>query len=269
LRTVHAPTPGDFARIVARGEPALLSGVHDRWPALSRWRDADYLRRRVGERAVPVEWYPGGDTSRHAGYVYRTMRVSEFLDGNGPGATYLIVPLATLPPLADDVEVPPILTKVTRTILLYGARTSTNLHFHPFQHSLACQVVGKKTFALYPPEETRRLYPRHWLSKWYDFSRVETLNPLDVARYPRLAQARRIEVTVEPGMALFIPRHWWHSATTDEVASHVLYYFGEREPLKWLWTNPGRRSLFWLGRMALRRQLDRLLPRRSNPGAPR
>ena len=262
-RIVHAPTPREFAAIADRSEPVVLTGVTDAWPALERWRDADYLRARAGDAVVPVEVYPGGDTGRHASYVSRNLRVSQFLDemAHKPGAPamFLVVPLpAHLPQLLDDVPAPPILSGISRTIWLLGDRTFSNLHFHPFQNSLACQVVGRKRFGLYPPSETRHLYPRHWLSKWFEFTRIESFNPVDLARYPDVGRARGVEVTLEPGMALFIPRHWWHWASTDEVASHVLYYFGASDRARWLWTSPGRRSLFWMGRFAAERAVGRL-----------
>jgi hypothetical protein len=249
-RTVHAPGPREFAEIVARAEPVVLTGLTDGWPALGRWRELDYLRERVGEDELPVEFYPGGDTGRHSGYVVRTMRVNDFIDGMTPGpgrpAMYLIVPLPAA--LAGDVITPPILDRIGRTIWLFGERTSSNLHFHPFQHSLACQVMGRKRFGLYPPEESAHLYPNPWLSKWFEFTRVDRFHPLDLGRWPRVARARGFEATIGPGESLFIPRHWWHWATTDDVASHVLYYFGGLDPARWLWTSPGRRSLFFLGR---------------------
>ncbi len=262
LRTVHAPTPREFAEISAGRQPVVLTGLTDSWPAMTHWRDLDYLRACVGEEVVPVEVYPDGDTGRHASYISRNMRVNEFFDGMAPHpgrpALFLIVPLAGhLPRLLDDIVAPSILPKVTRTIWLYGDRTFSNLHFHPFQHSLACQVVGRKRFGLYPPEETPHLYPRHWLSKWYEFTRIERFNPVDLDRYPRVRRARGVEVTLEPGMSLFIPRHWWHWVSTDEVASHVLYYFDATDPLRWVWTSPGRRSLFWKGRQLVAREATR------------
>jgi hypothetical protein len=259
-RTVHAPGPRELADIVAGAEPVVITGLTDAWPALARWRDLDYLRARVGDEQHPVELYPGGDTACHASYVYRRMRVRDFFDGMTPApgrpAMYLIIPLPRA--LHDDVSAPPFLGDVRRAIWLFGDRTSSNLHFHPFQHSLACQVLGRKRFGLYPPEETAHLYPSHWLSKWFEFTRVDRFPTVDLARWPRVAHAQGLEVTIGPGEALFIPRHWWHWASTDDVSSHVLYYFGARDPARWLWTIPGRRSLFWMVRNTARETLARL-----------
>jgi hypothetical protein len=262
LPVVHAPSAQALAAICAAGRPVVLTGLFDGWPALARWPDLGALRARVGEQVVPVEVYPGGDTGQHASYVVRHMPVGQFLDGMSPQpgrpAMFLIVPMrAHLPALLDDIPTPAALPEPSRTILMLGERTFSNLHFHPFQHSLACQVIGKKRFGLYAPEETTNLYPQPFGSRWFEFTRIDRFNPVDLERWPRVRRARALEVELEPGMALFIPRHWWHWAGTDEVSAHVLYYFGAREPHRWLWTQPGRRSLFWLSRLAVGRELDR------------
>ena len=45
-------------------------------------------------------------------------------------------------------------------------------------------------------------------------SPVDIANP-DLDKFPKFAQARRLECTLRPGDALFMPAFWWH-----EVQSH-------------------------------------------------
>ena len=39
----------------ACGKPVVISGSMDAWPAMSKWKDLQYLRDQCGARTVPIE----------------------------------------------------------------------------------------------------------------------------------------------------------------------------------------------------------------------
>lgn len=91
-------------------------------------------------------------------------------------------------------------------------------------------LEGQKTVTLIPPGDTSKIYPRQTsdglgafespYSAIHDIS--EHMSVVDEAArhqaFPRLREARRFTVTVNPGDVLFIPRSWWHQVTATKDA---------------------------------------------------
>jgi hypothetical protein len=51
---VHRPSPERFRRaFVARGRPAVLTGIASEWPAVSRWTPG-FFRDRIGDASGRV-----------------------------------------------------------------------------------------------------------------------------------------------------------------------------------------------------------------------
>ena len=120
---------------------------------------------------------------------------------------------ALLPHLAEDVRplpaiVPAELLSSINLWMSVGA-TQSNLHLDEF-HNLLVVLAGHKRVTLFAPEQTPRLYPQPVFSLSANHSRVDfkasTLEP----RFARFADARAnaLEVTLEPGDALFMPEGW-------------------------------------------------------------
>ena len=124
--------------------------------------------------------------------------------------------------------------------------TSSTLHVDQDQSNWHCVLVGSKHFALYPPSDTRRMYPisydqlMHLPDVAIDFQRFVrpdgTLDALAVPRqfrdakmyaavqeetarsepdrFPAFESAQRTTVEVRAGECLFVPSFWWHQVTT-------------------------------------------------------
>jgi hypothetical protein len=232
--------------------PVVLPGLCRDWPALERW-NLGYLRGVPTERDVPVDVYERGDFFEIGGVLGHRKRkelpFGDYLAPPAPGAvTRYYAPDLELsryfPGLAADVTVPAILPAEARPrlFLFAGHDAVTAGHFHPFTHALTCQVTGRKRVVVYPPEDSRALYPNPWFSPAFHWSRVDLLRP-DLRRFPRFAEARGMECTLEPGDALFIPVHFWHWTRGFDFSVSLLVSF-EARLASWRFPNPGLACLF-------------------------
>ncbi len=75
-----------------------------------------------------------------------------------------------------------------------------------YLHNQLTQLYGSKDFIMYPPEQTRFLYPRADNPK---VSQVDVLNP-DYDRFPLFKEVQPLKVTVEQGETLMFSTGWWH-----------------------------------------------------------
>ncbi len=93
-----------------------------------------------------------------------------------------------------------------------GNRTIASCHFDA-PNNLACCVVGKRRFVLFPPEQIFNLYPGPLepTPGGQAISLVDFDNP-DFGKHPRFREAMEagLVADVEPGDAVFIPSMWWH-----------------------------------------------------------
>jgi len=76
-----------------------------------------------------------------------------------------------------------------------------------YLHNQMTQLYGAKEFILYPPEQTKYLYPQENNPK---VSQVDIRNP-DIDRFPLFREAKPLRVIIEQGETILFPTGWWHS----------------------------------------------------------
>ncbi|PYS93349.1 MAG: cupin-like domain-containing protein [Acidobacteria bacterium] len=266
------PAPRAFLReFLARRRPVVITGVADRWPAISRW-DAAYFKRTLPEVEVRVEIWdregPGNDPADYLKSVRRRpMSLGELLDriqasGRDSRNYYLAqYPiLEAAPGLLDDVHPPEEYMRVGAFIPRALARRMrlepalwmgpagavTTLHFDS-THNLFAQIAGKKKVILIPPAESDLVYyPCREFGMNLHFSPVDVEHP-DLSRHPLFARATPLEVTVEPGEMLFIPATWWHYLRALEPAISLNFWWNTPATL---WGPPRHLLLEWRERFA-------------------
>jgi len=232
---VDRPDPAVFRKeFVAPRRPVVITGVADRWPAMSRW-DFAYFGRALPDVEVRVEIWERdaarNDPSDYLRSVRRApMRLGELLDSlqtGGPGARshylaqYPILEAAArlkediLPP-DEYMQVPACVPrsfarrmKLEPALWMGPAGAVTTLHFDS-THNLFVQISGRKKVILIPPGQSDLVYyPCREFGRNLHFSPVEVERP-DRDRHPRFAGATPLELTVQPGEMLYIPATWWH-----------------------------------------------------------
>ena len=236
VERVEAPTREEFERDYAeRNCPVIVTGVVDKWRATAKWTP-DYLRRVAGDKQISARYDAGGDHANYytpTGAQSREMTLNALLDGllaDPPDTRHYLSQYqvaAVAPELLEDIDYSRYLDQAL-AVFFIGRSSYTPNHHHGGAEAALCQVVGPKTVNLYPPNQTRFMYPYPWYSKVMNFSRVDDRAP-DHRRFPRFRHAHPLTVTVQPGEMLFIPVHWWHSVSgSDYSVSVTLFWSSQR-----------------------------------------
>lgn len=113
-----------------------------------------------------------------------------------------------------------------------GNRTRIAAH-HDLPDNIACVVVGRRRFTLFPPEQLANLYigPLDFTPAGQAISLVDLLQP-DLGRFPKFEEAARHAQVAElgPGDALFIPSMWWHHIEALDSFNVLVNYWWRQSP---------------------------------------
>ncbi|KAL5473204.1 hypothetical protein EMCRGX_G027656 [Ephydatia muelleri] len=198
-----------------------------------RWKD--YRWDRIPESVRAQLLFPDLVVVRPAS---AEMKFSQFLDltmaKNKSYSAYLeysSIPYY-MPELTKDVKEPPfvegLLHKHHLNMWLSDGRTLGKLHFDPYDN-LLCQLSGEKRLILFDPHHNENLYEGHIPEALLSFDSTSAtfhrrqllestsmvMSPVDPAhpdlqRFPNYSKANKLECTLRPGDALFMPAFWWH-----------------------------------------------------------
>lgn len=96
--------------------------------------------------------------------------------------------------------------------------------------NIACVVMGRRKFTLFPPEQIANLYVGPTLNApgGVPISMVDLKKP-DFDQYPNFKEALAVAqvATLEPGDAIFIPTPWWHAVEAlDPINVLINYWWG-------------------------------------------
>lgn len=103
-------------------------------------------------------------------------------------------------------------------LFICAAGGRTRLHADPWaSDACLCQITGEKRFVLYPPAAGKALC---------DDAGVVDLDRPDTARFPQWNSVEpALDVTLQPGDAIFIPAGWYHAAVTLSASVSVTWNF--------------------------------------------
>jgi hypothetical protein len=230
------------------GQPAVLRGIADEWPAVSAARRSDealtdYLRRfAVGRPVAAIVGAPEidgrffyTDDFRSLNFQRGMSTLDSFLDRllrdrDNPRPYAIAVQSEEVPMLLPGFQ------HENRTELLdanviprawIGNRIRIAPHYD-LMENIGVVVAGRRRFTLIPPDQLKNLYagPFELTPAGTPVSIVDTNNP-DLERFPRFAEALKWAQVAElgPGDGIYIPFHWWHGVDSLEPVNLFINYW--------------------------------------------
>ncbi len=242
--------PGEILR---SPEPLVLRGLVSHWPLVRAGLDSghaavEYLKRFY--RGLPVTVMTAGPEIRGrffynadlSGFNFRLAKapldqvlgqLERIAGDDSAGAVYVGSTDidSCLPGLRAENDMALGVRQVQVNIWI-GNRTRVAAH-HDGPDNLACVVVGRRRFTLFPPDQVGNLYvgPLEFTPAGQPISIVDFANP-DFSRFPKFAQAleRAHVAELGPGDALVIPSLWWHHIESLEDINALINYWWDDSP---------------------------------------
>ncbi|KAI9595162.1 hypothetical protein BDF19DRAFT_422846 [Syncephalis fuscata] len=199
---------------------------------MKRWCDATYLVDLLGHRWVPVEL---GHRYTDAQWQQQLMRFDVFLRDYVVATKKTVGYLAQhdlfhqVPRLRRDIQVPDYCFAMNEATLpsvqthaWFGpAGTISPLHHDP-DRNLFAQVVGRKQFRFYAPNEP--VYPHESDTMLHNTSQLDVEQP-DWHAFPDFINAQGYDCILNPGDLLYIPPRWWHYVRALDTSFSVSFWF--------------------------------------------
>ncbi len=234
------PADEFLARYYATNTPVIFTDLVPRWPAFTRWSPA-HFRDHYGAVELEIQAGRASDPAPDLHFLHhrRPATMAQYVDlvlaAGETNDLYLIANNRNLArpglrPLLADLELPPGYFDPNRDrqarsgALWFGpAGTVTNLH-HDTASILFAQVVGRKRFRLYPPDDPTLLAHANGV-----------YNRLDPEQSPpELASVPTHDITLAPGEALFLPVGWWHHVRALDLSISVAFnHFRWKTDFEW------------------------------------
>ncbi len=214
------------------GRPVVITDAIEDWPALSSWT-FDYFKSHYGATLVNVHRYEGGKyKTDHVEQMVLADFIDRLLANNWSSCPYYIRDdwrfLRQHQELLADYKTPqyffdwftffPRFMRLIYPRIFIGPQGAvTPLHVDIWgTHAWLAQLVGRKRWLLFPPDQEKFLYN-------YD---VDPDRP-DFNRFPLFRQARPLECIIGPGDLIFVPGGWAHQVTSlDPTISLTANYMG-------------------------------------------
>jgi hypothetical protein len=241
------------AEILSSDEPILLKGYGSTWPIVQASQKSitdavKYLQKLDNSSLVNVCYLEPDQSGRifynedmtTFNFETRTQTLSSVLfellalaTVEKPTAIYVgsTCVQQVLPKLIEETITPPLLHNTIYNLWL-GNKTKVAAHFD-FLQNLACCVVGKRRFILFPPEQIKNLYcgPLDKAPGGQCISMVDFDNP-NLKQFPNFQQAvdSALSVVLEPGDAILLPSMWWHYVEGLDDINMLLNHWWRNSP---------------------------------------
>ncbi|HSC66770.1 MAG TPA: cupin-like domain-containing protein [Cellvibrio sp.] len=254
VEEVHGIDPLNIPpELLTANQPLILKGVARNWPlvqaGLTSHEAADaYLRSFYGDKTVGAYF---GAPEIDGFYFYNTEFSGLNYKAERPRLDYVLDKI--LEYKTDPNPATFYVGSTTVDVCLPGFRAQNDLNI-PFADALvsiwignksriachydapdnlACSLVGKRRFTVFPPEQIENLYPGplDFNPAGQQISMVDFAKP-DFEKFPRFRQAMAAGqvANLEPGDALFIPSMWWHHVEGLDTLNVLVNYWWRTVP---------------------------------------
>lgn len=239
-----------LAELLEAGRPVVLRGLVRDWSLVGAGLESpraamEHLRAHYNGRPVQYSWGPPETAGRpfynedftalncevrRSGLDQVLEELAGYMDDPRP-PTYYVASLlvdTVLPGLrasndldfaAHGVQAPP--------SIWIGNKVTASCHYDA-PNNIACCVVGRRRFTVFPPDQIANLYPGPLEpTPGGQAVSVVDFDAPDFERYPRFRQAIEAgqSAVLEPGDAIFIPSLWWHHVQGLETFNVLVNYW--------------------------------------------
>nr|WP_206365772.1 cupin-like domain-containing protein [Sphingomonas naasensis] len=239
-------------------EPVILKGVARDWPLVRRGREGAeaaiaYLAGFDGGK--PITGFTGApeiggrfgydDAMTALNFASERVRLTEFLErvrahlGEKSPPSFYVGSTdleGYLPGLGAEnglvLNDPMFAAHPPLVSIWIGNRTTAAAHYD-MSNNLACCMVGRRRFTLFPPGQVANLYPGPLepTPGGQVVTMVDFRDP-DFDRYPRFREALAAAQVAEldPGDVLFYPALWWHQVDARDPFNAMINYWWNTAP---------------------------------------
>lgn len=262
IKCIEISEPGQIPNeIYSSTEPVLLKGLIREWELVraglrSNLEAIDYLKSHYngnlslvcfGDPSIKGRLFYDDDLSK-LNYETKRARIDETLDliletidDPEPPAYYIAsnhIDTHFLPDFRAKNDIIFNRSSVNLNLrnplasIWIGGPTTASCHYDA-PNNIACCVVGKRSFTLFPPEQIHNLYPGPFepTPGGQAISMVDFRDP-DFKKHPRFKDAMEAARIVEmnPGDALYLPPMWWHHVEALSPFNILVNYWWSNSP---------------------------------------
>ena len=215
-----------------KGAPVILEGQVNQWPAVKTW-NPNFFKEHYPE--VPTQVILDAPEEGSIGFLSHkqhlySMKMNDTISLMQKGHRYCRsgdIPIQKFPGIEKSCNFDAYMGHVKdwkfMSIWIGGGHTSSSLHWDPW-HNFLVHLYGLKYVVLFPPSETKYLYP---FDGYVRTSQIDPLNP-DYARFPKYRSASKLMVgELKPGDLLYFPFEWWHHLWNEDVTIGLNCFFGD------------------------------------------
>ena len=260
VRTIEGATPDQipFDDFLDANEPVILRGLASGWKLVEAGRNStekamEVLEKHSSGRPVGVYVAPSDAEARFFynddctgfNYEHKSGDLGEIFaqvrSGKGkPDHPYLYMNSLTLdenfPGLREHNDLQfnhaDFAGNTPLAKIWLGTESMASAHYD-VPANIACCVLGRRRFTLFPPEQIHNLYPGPMepTPGGQVVTMVDFRNP-DFERFPRARQAldAAVVVDLEPGDAVFYPSMWWHQVEAFASFNILVNYWWRTAP---------------------------------------
>lgn len=217
---IDRPTPEVFYERYARhGIPVIITDLAKEWPIMQlNWSG---LREQYGQMLFEVR--SGGD---YDGMRRDSMTLSDYIDAVERGEQLYIANNSLPASLRPAVQRPPYLDQTRysdRGIRLWIGGSGSGAHLHrDLTDNFIVTVLGHKRVVLCAPDQTPRLYS--WeVHSALGSCKFSALHP-DYKRHPAAKDVKFLDVSLNPGDALYIPCGWYHQVENLDLVCSLNFF---------------------------------------------
>jgi hypothetical protein len=227
---VQKPSKQEFLdEFYSQNKPCIIEGAINDWPALEKWKSADYLKEKCGDAIVEVQANRNSDENYelNSQKLKKEMTFGEFVDivesGVETNDWYMTANnsgrnVEALRPFWDDITYPEYLTNDPKEgFFWYGPKGIVTPIHHDLTNNFMAQVRGRKLVRIVAPYESAHVYnDRHC------FSPVNLLD-IDYDKFPMMRDVKVIDVEIGPGDLFFLPVGWWHAVRGLDISMTMTF----------------------------------------------